>query len=189
MTLANIYKDCGPPQSISLIWLFHYMLRIGLGDEATYMCSNTLLHAFYQLTNGRLTSFYSATIFFFCFFFVHTAGAIAAAGAHFGPGTGPILLDNVECTGSEQRLTACPNQRFGQHNCLHSEDASVICQRKQAMWMTIKRHHIPLLGWAIKFHYMSTISVRKSHTSRYKTRNSSGVLGEIFASGRNSSNW
>ena len=57
-------------------------------------------------------------------------GAIAAAGAYFGEGTGPILLDNVECTGNEERITACPHQRIGQHNCLHSEDASVICQRK-----------------------------------------------------------
>ena len=57
-------------------------------------------------------------------------GAIAVTDAYFGPGMGPILLDNVECTGDEQKLTACPNQRIGQHDCQHSEDASVICQGK-----------------------------------------------------------
>ena len=54
-------------------------------------------------------------------------GAIAIPGAYFGPGMGPILLGNVECTGDEQRLTACPSQRIGRHGCQHSEDASVIC--------------------------------------------------------------
>ena len=62
--------------------------------------------------------------------FVLYIGAIAAADAYFGSGTGPILLDNLECTGDEQRLTACPIRRFEQHDCLHSEDASVICQGK-----------------------------------------------------------
>ena len=62
---------------------------------------------------------------------IHATGAIAAAGAYFGEGTGPILLDNVDCTGHEDRITACPNQRIAQHNCLHSEDASVICQCKK----------------------------------------------------------
>ena len=61
------------------------------------------------------------------------AGAIAVAGAHFGEGSGPILLDNVECVGNEKRITVCPNQRLGQHNCHHSEDASVICQRKRSV--------------------------------------------------------
>ena len=57
-------------------------------------------------------------------------GAIAVTRAYFGEGSGPIQLGNVECNGDETRIMACPNQRLGQHNCFHSEDASVICQRK-----------------------------------------------------------
>ncbi|XP_044025482.1 deleted in malignant brain tumors 1 protein-like isoform X2 [Siniperca chuatsi] len=51
----------------------------------------------------------------------------APTSAHFGRGTGPIWLDNVECTGQESALTHCRHPGFGENNCGHGEDASVIC--------------------------------------------------------------
>uniref|UniRef100_A0A452R6U8 Scavenger receptor cysteine rich family member with 4 domains n=1 Tax=Ursus americanus TaxID=9643 RepID=A0A452R6U8_URSAM len=55
--------------------------------------------------------------------------ALAAPGeAHFGPGRGPILLDNVKCRGDESALLLCSHIRWDAHNCDHSEDASVLCQ-------------------------------------------------------------
>ena len=58
-----------------------------------------------------------------------TTGAQALRMASlFGQGTGPIYLDNVGCTGSEERLTSCPRPNpIGEHNCEHSEDAGVRC--------------------------------------------------------------
>ncbi|NXL92008.1 DMBT1 protein, partial [Alectura lathami] len=54
--------------------------------------------------------------------------AIAAPGnARFGPGTGRILLDNVQCHGEEASLLRCQHGGWGVHNCRHREDASVIC--------------------------------------------------------------
>ena len=59
---------------------------------------------------------------------LHFTGANAALRlSAFGQGTGPIWLDNVLCTGSEQELSQCPHNGFGTHNCIHSEDASVRC--------------------------------------------------------------
>ncbi|NXE71704.1 DMBT1 protein, partial [Calcarius ornatus] len=45
----------------------------------------------------------------------------------FGPGAGPIWLDDVTCTGREAELARCPARPWGEHNCHHGEDAGVEC--------------------------------------------------------------
>lgn len=45
----------------------------------------------------------------------------------YGGGTGPILLDNVVCTGNESNLLECDHNGIGNHNCRHDEDAGVSC--------------------------------------------------------------
>ena len=47
--------------------------------------------------------------------------------AWFGEGSGPILLDQVGCFGTESRLADCPANAIGVHSCTHSEDAGVRC--------------------------------------------------------------
>ena len=51
----------------------------------------------------------------------------AYQSAHYGAGTGYILLDNLGCTGSESYLWDCSHIGWNSHNCGHSEDASVSC--------------------------------------------------------------
>ncbi|XP_071829391.1 scavenger receptor cysteine-rich domain-containing protein DMBT1-like isoform X12 [Apostichopus japonicus] len=47
--------------------------------------------------------------------------------AYFGPGSGPIWMDDVHCVGHETSLDQCPHNGIGSHNCGHGEDASVRC--------------------------------------------------------------
>ncbi|KAF6306975.1 serine protease 12 [Rhinolophus ferrumequinum] len=47
--------------------------------------------------------------------------------AYFGEGYGPIMLDEVRCTGNELSIEQCPKSSWGEHNCGHKEDAGVSC--------------------------------------------------------------
>lgn len=58
--------------------------------------------------------------------------AVAAGRAHYGAGTGPIFLDNVDCEGTEETLLDCVHNGASIHNCGHYEDAGVLCQRECA---------------------------------------------------------
>ncbi|KFO11622.1 Neurotrypsin, partial [Balearica regulorum gibbericeps] len=51
----------------------------------------------------------------------------ALSWAHYGQGSGPILLDEVECSGNELSLDQCKKSEWGQQNCDHIEDAGVSC--------------------------------------------------------------
>ena len=51
----------------------------------------------------------------------------APGSAHFGAGSGQIWLDNVGCSGSESSIVNCPHRGWSVENCLHYDDASVIC--------------------------------------------------------------
>lgn len=51
----------------------------------------------------------------------------ATQGAAFGPGSGPVWLDEVRCRGSEAFLLDCPTEPLGFGDCDHKEDAGVRC--------------------------------------------------------------
>ena len=57
----------------------------------------------------------------------YTNAIQAYTSAYFGQLTGPIHLDNVQCTGQERELGDCQHLPWGLHNCVHGEDAGVAC--------------------------------------------------------------
>ena len=52
---------------------------------------------------------------------------VQARDRGFTNGAGQIWLDNVACTGRENRLIDCAANALGVHNCNHGEDAGVRC--------------------------------------------------------------
>ena len=55
------------------------------------------------------------------------AKGVPAINLQFGAGPGVIWLDDVDCTGSEVRLSECTHVPWGEHDCSHREDVGVIC--------------------------------------------------------------
>ena len=64
----------------------------------------------------------------------------------FGSGTGPILLDDVACSGNEIRLQDCSHRPIGMDNCDHTEDAGVVCMSLGILYTCSIDHAVLLLS-------------------------------------------
>ena len=51
----------------------------------------------------------------------------ASTKFEIGTTSTPIILDNVQCNGTEERLIDCNHAGALTHNCGHSEDVAVVC--------------------------------------------------------------
>ncbi|XP_027384541.1 deleted in malignant brain tumors 1 protein-like isoform X33 [Bos indicus x Bos taurus] len=72
----------------------------------------------------------------------------APGGARFGQGSGPIVLDDVGCSGYETYLWSCSHSPWNTHNCGHSEDASVICSASQTQSTVVPDWWYPTTDYA-----------------------------------------
>jgi deleted-in-malignant-brain-tumors protein 1 len=57
----------------------------------------------------------------------YSAASAVYEDAHYGEGTGKILLDETDCAGYESFIWDCPHDGWKSHDCDHSEDSSVDC--------------------------------------------------------------
>ncbi len=54
--------------------------------------------------------------------------AVATRGNFFGTGdASPVLVDEVRCNGTETNFLDCLSVETGEQNCIHAQDAGVIC--------------------------------------------------------------
>ncbi|XP_059497835.1 scavenger receptor cysteine-rich type 1 protein M130-like [Stegostoma tigrinum] len=53
-------------------------------------------------------------------------------GSHFGPGSGPIVIGDILCNGTEHALRDCLSPKWGHHAFPHANDAGVICSEHRA---------------------------------------------------------
>uniref|UniRef100_A0A3B3WKA9 SRCR domain-containing protein n=1 Tax=Poecilia mexicana TaxID=48701 RepID=A0A3B3WKA9_9TELE len=61
-----------------------------------------------------------------------TALRVTGQNGLFPPGSGPIHLDELNCTGNEQNLWFCPGVQENS-DCGHKEDAGVVCSGHQSV--------------------------------------------------------
>ncbi|XP_036948271.1 deleted in malignant brain tumors 1 protein-like isoform X3 [Acanthopagrus latus] len=61
--------------------------------------------------------------------------SVTGQDGSFPPGRGPVLLDELNCTGQEENLWACPAAR-SESDCGHKEDAGVVCSEMRAIRLT-----------------------------------------------------
>ena len=80
---------------------------------------------------------------------VSNTGAIPFRYSHFGYGTGPVILDSVNCIGNESRITQCPHLGVGviASYCYHYYDVGVECPGEH---MNLASPAVQLLS---EFHY------------------------------------
>ena len=108
-------------------------------DTALLMFPSRSLNEYMLFVRYHMRS--SLRAFLCCIFLVRTLlnthclySDAEELGNVFGPGSGPIFLDQLTCSGTEASLLECSSrQPLGLHSCApdHSEDVGIRCQGRR----------------------------------------------------------
>ena len=111
---------------LNLDLLVDYVLRLANGNRK----SEGRVEIFYNDTWGTVCddSWDLRDAIVVCRQLGYPSALTAKGSASFGSGIGQIWLDDVGCLGSESSIDMCPRNKWGDNNCDHSEDASVVCK-------------------------------------------------------------
>ncbi|XP_041070322.1 deleted in malignant brain tumors 1 protein-like isoform X4 [Carcharodon carcharias] len=60
--------------------------------------------------------------------------------ASCGPGSGPVWLEGLECSGEESYLWQCPSEYWGAHDCSHKEDVKIMCSEHKELRLVKGKH-------------------------------------------------
>ena len=72
---------------------------------------------------------------FTCLISPFLGGVEVLTDSQFGDGTGPIFLNQLQCTGTETSLLRCRQfTELGLHFCDHSQDVGVRCIGKEVFF-------------------------------------------------------
>ena len=69
-------------------------------------------------------------------------GVIMYGSTKYGRGTGSILLDDVGCDGTEASLFECQHSGTGTHNCFHSDDVGIFCNKSKYVTVPVRYYRI-----------------------------------------------
>ena len=72
---------------------------------------------------------------------LHCAGTTHRTASFYGPGTGPIAVSSVACTGAETRLIDCTSSTPSR--CTHAHDAGVRCMLQTGRCMAKNFEYSP----------------------------------------------
>ncbi|XP_078416712.1 scavenger receptor cysteine-rich type 1 protein M130-like [Cetorhinus maximus] len=60
--------------------------------------------------------------------------------ASCGPGSGPVWLEGLACSGEESYLWQCPSAYWGSHDCSHKEDVKIMCSEHKELRLVNGKH-------------------------------------------------
>ncbi|XP_067881810.1 scavenger receptor cysteine-rich type 1 protein M130-like [Heterodontus francisci] len=64
--------------------------------------------------------------------------------ASCGPDSGPVWLDELNCSGNESFLWECPSASWDNHDCSHEEDVRIMCSEHKELRLVNGKHRFSM---------------------------------------------